>query len=170
MKKIITIISVSIFLLIFLFVFLSVKIFSVSGNSMDPTLKSGDKILVFTKAYILEKPKRGDLILLEAENKEWVKRIVGLPGELIEISDSKVKINNKPIFESYINSLHTYGNQRFFLDNDQYYVLGDNRQPNESIDSRILGPISKESIKGKVIGVYSPNFKLLKKQIYDFEK
>jgi len=95
-----------------------------------------------------------------------VKRIVGLPGEQIEIKDGKISINAKILYESYIKEIHTYGDQRVFLSDNQYYVLGDNREPNQSIDSRILGPISKKSILGKVVANFTPSFKLLKPQLY----
>lgn len=165
MKKILIILSILVVVVI-LTLTLSFKVFSVSGMSMEPTLKDGEQILVFKFAYNFSKTERGDLILVKAEDKTWVKRIVGLPREQIEIKDGKIKINDKVLLESYIKEIHTYGDQRVILGENQFYVLGDNREPNQSIDSRIFGPISKKSILGKVIARISPNFKFLKKQAY----
>lgn len=163
MKKIIIISIILIILAIPFFIF---SISAVSGNSMEPTLKDGDKILVYKWAYQFKKPQRGDLILLKAEDKIWVKRIVGLPGETIEIKDGKVNINEKTLIESYVKEIHTYGDQRVVLLDNQYYVLGDNREPNQSIDSRIMGPITGKNILGKVIATFSPKFKFLNKQLF----
>lgn len=142
--------------------------FVVSGNSMEPTLNDGEKILVNKLAYLFSKPQRGDLVLVNAEGKTWVKRIVGLPDEQIEIKDGGIKINNKILYESYIKEIHTYGDQRTFLAPGQFYVLGDNREPNQSVDSRILGPVSLKNILGKVVVQMSPNFKFLRKVNYQF--
>ena len=165
MKKVLVVFLILIIIALLVLVF-SFTIFSVSGASMEPTLKDGEKILVFKLAYNFSKLGRGDLILLKADNKIWVKRIVGLPGEQVEIKDGKVKINGKVLLESYVKEIHTYGDQRVILVENQFYVLGDNREPNQSIDSRIFGPISKKSILGKVVARFSPNFKFFKKQTY----
>jgi len=166
MKKILTCVFLILVILGFLILVISFKMFTVSGGSMEPTLKDGEKILTNKLAYLFSKPQRGDLVLVNAEEKTWVKRIVGLPGEQIEIKDGSIKINDKVLYESYIKEIHTYGDQRVFLDKGQFYVLGDNREPNQSTDSRILGPVSSKNILGKVIALISPNFKLLGKQNY----
>jgi signal peptidase I len=133
---------------------------------MEPTFKNGDKILIFKYAYRFSEPQRGDIVLVKAEDKVFVKRIIALPGEKIEIADGKVKINDEILYESYVKEIHTYGDQRVFLQDKQYFVLGDNREPNKSIDSRELGPITRKNILGKVIATFSPEFKLLKKQLF----
>lgn len=166
MKKLLKIFLIILAVFIIVTPLISLTYFAVSGTSMEPTFKDGDKILVFKSAYLFGKPQRGDLILLRADNKTWVKRIVALPGEQIEIKDGKVSINGKVLQESYIKEIHTYGDQRVFLADDQYYVLGDNREPNQSIDSRILGPIIKKAVLGKVIANLTPNFRFLKPQLY----
>lgn len=166
MKKFFKIFLIVFITFIIIVPLVSLTYFSVSGASMEPTLKDGDKILVFKFAYSFGNPKRGNLILLKADNKTWVKRIIALPGEQIEIKDGKVSIDNKVLQESYIKEIHTYGDQRVFLADNQYYVLGDNREPNQSIDSRIFGPISKKAVLGKAVINFTPNFKILKPQLY----
>lgn len=168
MKKFLLFVSFIILIILIIFIF-SFKLFSVSGISMEPTLKDGDKIIVFKVAYLSGEPQRGDIILLKAEDKIWVKRIVGLPEEKIEIKDGEIKINDKILYESYLKEIHTYGDQRVFLGKEQFFVLGDNRAPNESVDSRIFGPISKKSVLGKAIGIYSPKLKIFKPPLYKIE-
>lgn len=167
MKKFLIIIGI-LLILVSAFAFFSFSTFVVAGGSMEPSLKDGDKILVFKTAYLFSKPERGNLILANLDNKTMVKRIVGLPGETIEVKDGKIKINDKILYESYIKEIQTYGDQRVILLDNQYYLLGDNREPNQSTDSRIYGPISKKNIRGKVIANFSPNFKILKNQLYQF--
>ncbi len=89
-----------------------------------------------------------------------------MPGEKVEIKGGKIKIDEKELYESYLKEIHTYGDQRVFLDENQYYILGDNREPNQSVDSRILGPITKKSILGKVIAILSPEFKFIRRQAF----
>lgn len=168
MKKTILIL-ISIILVVFIILFFSFSTFKVSGESMEPTLVNGNNILISKLAYSFGKPERGDLILLKAEDKTWVKRIVGLPGEQVEVKDGSVKINDKILLESYIKEIHTYGDQRVILTDNQYYVLGDNREPNQSTDSRILGPITRKNILGKVIATLSPKLKFLSKQLYQLQ-
>ena len=165
MKKLFIIIGV-LLILIFISLFFSFKMFLVSGNSMEPSLEDGNKILIFKTAYFFSEIERGDIVLANVENKTIVKRIVALPGEKVEIKGGKIKIDEKELYESYLKEIHTYGDQRVFLDENQYYILGDNREPNQSVDSRILGPITKKSILGKVIAILSPEFKFIRRQAF----
>jgi len=157
MKKILIIVF-SLLILLTVFWFSAYKVFLVSGVSMEPTLNNNEKILVFKKAYLFSKPQRGDIVLISLDNQIFVKRIIATGGQLIEIKDGKVSLNGENLNEPYSKNSYTFGNQSIVLAEDYYYVLGDNREPNESIDSRIFGPINKDNILGKVIYNISDNF------------
>lgn len=137
------------------FVFISVM---VDGNSMNPTLQNGDKAItdgIFYKMFGID---RFDIVILEEEgyNEKLVKRVIGLPGETIQYEKGVLYVNGKEIDESFIpdelaaQTTTPYGNDTFgyTLKENEYYVVGDNRQKNKSVDSRYFGPIKKSQIKG----------------------
>lgn len=128
----------------------------VKMSSMFPTLKENEIILVNKLTYKLREPQRGDIIVFQPPNSQehYVKRIIGLPGEEIEIRNGGVYINQERVEEPYI-SVETDGlfNPTQLSDNE-YFVMGDNRQ--NSMDSRAFGPISSQTIVGKAILVYWP--------------
>ena len=121
--------------------------FFVEGETMSPTYNDGDYLLInktttkFDRSNIIvtHNPKDQDQFL--------IKRIVGLPNEKVEIKNGNVFIDGKILNEEYIIE-QTFGDISITLDNDQYFILGDNR--NRSLDSRIFGPISLDDIEGKV--------------------
>ncbi len=115
----------------------------VNGESMYPTLKGGEVMLLSRISDI----KRYDIVVLKVpeEDGELIKRVIGMPGEKIEIMDSKIYINGKVIDDEYGYGV-TYNINEITLGDDEYFVLGDNRLI--SLDSRKFGPIKKENIKG----------------------
>jgi len=115
----------------------------VNGSSMYPTLK-GKEIMLLNK---LAKIDRFDIAVLkiDEENDNLIKRVIALPGESIEIKDSKIYINDEEIEDKY-GAGNTYSIDKITLKDDEYYVLGDNRII--SMDSRVFGPIKKDDIKG----------------------
>jgi signal peptidase I len=150
------------FAIITLFIVLPIRIyiaqpFIVSGSSMDPTFANGEYLIVDELTYRLEDPKRGDVIIFrfpQDTSKFFIKRIIGLPGETVEVSGQKITIENDAhpegfsLDESYL--LHqTYSNIRVKLSGDEYFVMGDNRPA--SSDSRIWGPLPKELIIGRAL-------------------
>lgn len=148
------IISFFLFIVILLSIsslFSSVKII---GKSMEPTLKSGESTLVLKKF----EPKRGDIVVFKAPdtfNKQYVKRIIGLPGDKVAYKDKVLTINGKKQDEKYIsNESNDSVDYRLLNDfsitvpKDEYVVFGDNRDLSK--DSRIFGTISKKSLVGKV--------------------
>lgn len=131
--------------------------FIVSGASMDPTFANGQYLVVDQISYRFENPKRGDVIIFKYPNDKkrfYIKRIIGLPSETINIQNGRILITRKdgtrsPITkESYINPVLDKGDlMAFTLKNDEYFVMGDNRTM--SSDSRIWGAVKNTLIIGK---------------------
>lgn len=128
----------------------------VSGISMEYTLSDGDNLIVDKISYRFHKPERYDIIVFPfqyEENTYYIKRIIGLPGEKVQISeDGAIYINGKVLEESYGSQIIKNPGQAedpIELDDDEYFVLGDNR--NESSDSRdpSVGVIHEEDIIGR---------------------
>ena len=127
-----------------IFLFHTVRI---EGTSMNNTLKSGDIVLVFNT---LREPGRGDIVECEFPNRDgtYIKRIIGLPGEKIDLIGGDAYIDGKLLVERYVSSeAEDYSIQ---LDEDQYLLLGDNRA--ESYDSRAaeIGPARLDWFVGRV--------------------
>ncbi len=129
---------------------------SMLGDSMEVTLSDGDVIIVNKFAYLLRPPKRGDVVVFKQSGNEHdyydIKRVVGLPGETVQIMDGAVYINGELMPEK-INCekmlIPGLAKDRFTLEEEEYFVLGDNR--NNSEDSRFanIGTIVREEIVGK---------------------
>lgn len=128
----------------------------VEGDSMKPTLSENDLLIVNRLTYRFKEPERFDMIVFPDENGEeidYVKRIIGLPGETVQILDGRIYINAQELeeFYGYEDYIDEVGNIGFplALGNGEYFVLGDNR--NDSTDSRFtaIGTVSKEEIVGK---------------------
>lgn len=164
---------------IFLAVRMLVQNFRVEGASMDPTLKSGQFLLINKIAYLRaddtpleaivpEKPgsnlnyvfggpSRGDIIVFHAPaDKDYIKRVIGLPGDTVRIRDGQVFINGTEIDEPYIKFHAKYDKEPTTVPRDSFYVLGDNR-PNSS-DSHVFGTILASDIVGKSwLSYWPPN-------------
>ncbi len=114
---------------------------------MLPTIQDGDLLTI--EEIPAAQLQRGDLIVFKIDEKrQYLKRLIGLPGETVEIRDGKVYINGKVLDEPYIKGPAEGNSPPLILGSDRYFVLGDNR-PNSS-DSRAFGPIKGESILGRV--------------------
>ena len=130
----------------------------VSGQSMMPTFNHKDRLIVFKAPYKLNLKEfnREDIVVFKAPDKDalYIKRIIGLPGDVIKIEDGNVYVNEKIIEEDYIKKdAYTYSEnegKNTIVKNGQLFVLGDNRDLGASKDSRLLGTISEKSVKGKV--------------------
>ena len=161
------ILAASIFLVIYVFL---LRPFQVSGESMIPTFQDREYILTNIITMRLESVQRGDVIVFKAptdNNKDFIKRVIGLPGETVTIKNGSVYINDKKIDESrylapVVKTL-PYGN--YIEENEsitartgEYIVMGDNRS--SSSDSREWGPLKKSEIIGKPFFVYWPFNKL----------
>ncbi|MGI8827748.1 MAG: signal peptidase I [Chloroflexota bacterium] len=127
-------------LAIFLVVRVALQNFRVEGTSMVPNLHNGEYILVNKLGYRFRSPSRGDVIVFNAvpagePGKDFIKRIVGLPGDLVQVTSKTVYINHRPLRERYIGPLYraTYAFGPLRVPRNSYFVLGDNR--NNSFDS-----------------------------------
>lgn len=128
----------------------------VDGRSMEPTLKSGQFVLVNKLAYKIGSPQYGDIIVFHYPrnpDQEYIKRVIGLPGDLVEIKAGQVFVNDQLIDEPYILNEPTY-QDRVRVPVNALFVLGDNR--NNSSDSHTWGAVPLESVVGKAILIYWP--------------
>lgn len=136
-----------------------VQPFFVKGASMEPTFDDGNYILIDEISYRFRTPQRGDIIVFrfpQDRSQFFIKRIIGLPAETVEIKNDQIIIHNKEnpagiVLDetSYLPKWQqTMGNFRTKLDPNEYFVLGDNRS--RSSDSRSWGPINQSLITGRV--------------------
>jgi len=128
----------------------------VDGLSMTPTLQNGEYILVNRLAYKTGQPERGDIIVFSFptdEGQDLIKRVIGLPGETVHISDGIVTINGVKLEESYIAQNPNYFGE-WTVPEGYLFVLGDNR--NDSRDSHQWGLLPIENVIGKSVLIYWP--------------
>jgi signal peptidase I len=132
--------------------------FIVSGASMSPTFETGEYLIVDQVSYRLHEPQRGDVIVFKYPNdpsKYFIKRIIGLPGEVVELANGVTTIRNPGTNESvvlaepYIKKDLTDDHLAITLSSDEYFVLGDNR--GASSDSRVWGPVPKKNLVGRAL-------------------
>lgn len=129
--------------------------FFVRGQSMEPNFQNGDYLIIDEFSYRFRDPQRGEVVVFKAPtdpSQRYIKRIIGLPGETVQIQDGKVFIYNRGVpqilDENYIPQSLTLGNIEISLGKNEYFVLGDNRLL--SSDSRRWGFLPKENIVGRV--------------------
>lgn len=128
----------------------------VDGSSMEPTLHSGQLVLVNRLAYKLGRPARGDVVVFffpRDPDQEYIKRLIGLPGDFITVQNGQVLVNDLPLNEPYIAAAPAY-NGNWVVPDGQFFVLGDNR--NNSSDSHQWGMVPQEYVIGKALAVYWP--------------
>lgn len=155
----------------------------VDGESMLPTLRNSESLFEFKTGYLFGAPERGDIIVFEhkagrfeskympidPEQENYVKRVIGLPGETIDIVNGHVYINEKLLVEPYLNSstITDLTQQEnvlnppevkiefpYTIPEGEYFVMGDNRE--YSVDSRSIGSVARSKIRGKVLFVMFP--------------
>lgn len=134
--------------------------FVVDGPSMQPNFQTGQFLVVSRVNYLLTNPQRGEVVVFHYPNnpaQDYIKRVVGLPGETVEIRDTLVYVNGVPLEEPYINEPCQPGSCRdnlWELGADEYFMLGDNR--NHSSDSRSFGAVKRQYIVGEALIRYWP--------------
>lgn len=128
----------------------------VDGSSMEPTLHTGEFVIVNKLSYKLSEPMIGDVIVFHFPRdpeQEYIKRVIGLPGDRVEIRNGDVYVNDRPIEEDYIAADPAYDIVSE-VPQDSLFVLGDNR--NNSSDSHNWGPVPLDFVVGKAVLVYWP--------------
>lgn len=147
--------------------------FKIDGPSMQDTFQTGQYILVSRISYLWSSPQRGDVVVFVPPGEQpaclycrllgvpgetdYIKRVIGVPGDTVEILNGNLVINGQLIYEPYIhNRMANDGFQSWELGPDEYFVMGDNR--NRSEDSRLekIGPFSETRVVGKVLAIYFP--------------
>ncbi|WP_297134980.1 signal peptidase I [Terrisporobacter sp.] len=130
----------------------------VSGQSMYPTLKDQDYLIINKLAYSNRAPSRGEIIvfrtnLIDEETmskKHLVKRVIALPGEHIVIKNNKVYINGQLLEENYLQDIHTYGDIDMVVPKNHVFTMGDNRENSDDSRNSCIGAISLDDIVGEV--------------------
>ncbi len=147
----------------FVFVWYFGKQVNVIGDSMNPVLENGDVTLVNRIVYNMSTPDRGDVIAFKPHGNEsshyYIKRIIGLPGETVELKDDGIWINGKKLEEKYVTTdVENVGiaDEPITLGNNEYFVLGDDRQHSEDSRSAEIGNVKRTDIEGKVWFTISP--------------
>lgn len=128
----------------------------VDGFSMEPTLHNGEFVIVNKLAYQFGEPKHGDVIVFRYPrdpDQEYIKRVIGLPGDRIRIINGEVYVNDERIDEPYIAAAPRYQSE-WGVPEDSLFVLGDNR--NNSSDSHNWGPVAMEYVIGRALFIYWP--------------
>lgn len=143
-------------LVIIVFLYQPVK---VEGTSMAPLLSDQERIFINKFVYRFEPIERGDVVVFWYpldRTKSFIKRVIALPGETIEIRSGHLYIDNKEWAEPYVPAIYldgtSYGPR--VIPSDEYFVMGDHRD--SSNDSRVFGPISRQCIYGKAVFAYWP--------------
>lgn len=144
----------------------------VQGDSMTNTFQNHDIVVEEKISYYFSEPKYGDVVIVNdvinpfentGEKKRLIKRVIGVPGDTIEVKNGVLLRNGKKIDEPYIKEKMEQDVDQVKVKKGTYYVMGDNR--NNSLDSRILGSIPKDRIDGRIVlelwdDVFNTSFKL----------
>ncbi len=144
-------------LIIFLVIHFTVQNYMVDGTSMQPGLNNNQYVLVNKLAYLFHTPERGDVIVFHwpvDTTKDLIKRVIGLPGDVIVVDRTTVMVNGVVLKEPYISVPANPKGDRLVVPPNDYFVMGDNRQVSD--DSRDWGFVPKSYIIGKAVLVYWP--------------
>lgn len=147
-------------LILSLVLFVSINIISarirVDGDSMLPTMVSGEYVVINRLSYRFGSPQPGDIIVFHFPRdpkEEYIKRVIGLPGDIVEVMNGAVYINGQPLAENYLSVKMNYTG-KWEVPAGQLFVLGDNR--NNSSDSHDWGTVPMDYVVGKAVLVYWP--------------
>ncbi len=130
------------------------EIILVDGSSMEPTLYDANRIFVYKLAYLTEKPQHGDVVIFKTPENikyNYVKRLIGLPGDRVRIEDGVVYVNDQPLDEPYTVAPPYNDYMEVTVPENAFFVLGDNR--NDSKDSRDyrIGFVPMDNLVGKAV-------------------
>ncbi|MBD2211925.1 signal peptidase I [Nostoc linckia FACHB-104] len=134
----------------------------VPSGSMEPTIQPNDRLIIDKISYDFSNPNRGDIVVFnptkilrsEHYNEAFIKRVIGLPGEKVEVKNGRVYINDSPLKENYIEATPNYQWGPVIVPANSYLVLGDNR--NDSYDSHYWGFVPRHNIIGKAVFRFFP--------------
>ena len=149
--------TIALTLIIFIAIRTGIQNFRIEGYSMEPNFHDGQYLIVSKVDYWLRSPERGDVIVFVAptnNERDYIKRVIGLPGETIEIRAGKIFVNGQPLQENYKLNLGSYSWGPQVVGSEQLFVLGDNR--NNSSDSHSWGMLPLKEIIGKAWVTYWP--------------
>ncbi len=144
-------------LVIFFLVRTVIQNYRIDGISMEPNFHNGQFLIINKLAYHLGEPARGDVIVFRYPrdpSRDFIKRVVGLPGDTVEVRGGRVIVNGEVIDEPYGPSPGTYDSEPVTLPADELFVMGDNR--NNSSDSHIWGALPMQNVIGKAVASYWP--------------
>jgi len=149
--------------------FFVATVFIVDGESMMPNFKSGEYVIANRWQYVFDKPGRGDVVILkfpgDPDRKKYIKRIIGLPGETINIKEGVIYLNGKILDEPYIpKEFKTLPNTLKTMGPDEYFLMGDNRI--NSSDSRDWGVAPRRFLIGRAWLIFYPSIEKVKGEEY----
>lgn len=144
----------------------------IDGESMEPTFQHHDVVIVDRISYHTGEPKLGDVVIVDdvvdpfdqtTKSKKLIKRVIGLPGDTLEVKNGELIRNGEKITEKYINEKMAQDMVEVTVEKGTVFVMGDNR--NNSLDSRILGAFPREQIYGRIVlelfdDVFNTDFKI----------
>lgn len=137
----------------------------IPSGSMISTINEGDKVIGFRLSYMFEEPKRGEIVMFNSpveEGKIYIKRIIGLPGDTIDIKNNQTYVNGELLEEDYVRNgwVNSPGHTVYKVPEGCYFMMGDNRDG--SSDSRMWGFVEGKEIIAKAIFRYYPSIEMLK--------
>ncbi|AOZ92349.1 signal peptidase I [Paenibacillus crassostreae] len=135
----------------------------VKGQSMQPTLVERERLFINKIIYNFSSPQKGEIVVLHDPSRDdtkkefLVKRIIGVPGDVVEVKDHQLYINGQLQQEDYIDiSIQDADFSGITIGEDEYFVMGDNRHLGESKDSRYFGAVNSDSIVGRAEFIFWP--------------
>lgn len=142
---------------IFFLIRTSVQSFVVVGSSMQPNFQDGERLIINKLIYEFRQPERGEVIIFHPPSmleEDYIKRVIALPGEAVAVKSGVIYINDRPLVEPYIKFPAIYTLEKEIVPDNEYFVLGDNR--NNSNDSHYGWTVPRGNIIGKVWFVFWP--------------
>ena len=165
--------TIALFALVFTVARVAIGNYSILGQSMEPNYHQEERLLVDKVTPRLFGLNRGDIVIVHspAQDIELIKRLIGKPGDTIELRDNRVFVNGEVLNEPYLppgaNSGPTRETSKWTLGENEYFIMGDNRSFSQ--DSRVFGPVKIENIIGRALVLYWPFNNLQIVQHYNYQ-